>query len=129
MSFQGYYDILARYGFENFTLYGPAHGTGSSEVEGLWLAKNADFAIQKNMLFNVDIWLSDGQHIYFHGNREQRGTIWMLSLENGSERPLTALTGRRGNLGTYALATDGDYIYFTWEDSLGDLWVMDVIRE
>ena len=60
--FQGYYDTLARYGFENFTLYGPAHGTGSTEVEGLWLAENADFLIQPNMLFNVDIWLSDGTH-------------------------------------------------------------------
>ena len=60
--FQGYYDILARYGFEDFTLYGPAHGTGISEVDGLWLAKNADFTIQRNMLFNVDIWLSDGEY-------------------------------------------------------------------
>jgi Xaa-Pro aminopeptidase len=60
--FDGYYKILARYGFENFTLYGPAHGTGSAEVEGLWLAKQADFVIRRNMLFNVDIWLSDGKH-------------------------------------------------------------------
>ena len=60
--FKGYYDILAKYGYENFTLYGPAHGTGSSEVEGLWLAEKADFAIEANMLFNVDIWLSDGKH-------------------------------------------------------------------
>ena len=60
--FEGYYDILARYGFEEFTLYGPAHGTGSTEVEGLWLARNADFVIQPNMLFNVDIWLSDGTY-------------------------------------------------------------------
>jgi Xaa-Pro aminopeptidase len=58
--FQGYYDILARYGYQNFTLYGPAHGTGHSEVEGLWLARQADFSIQTNMLFNIDIWLSDG---------------------------------------------------------------------
>ena len=60
--FKGYYDILAKYGYENFTLYGPAHGTGSTEVEGLWLAEKADFVIQPNMLFNVDIWLSDGTH-------------------------------------------------------------------
>ena len=59
--FKDYYNILARYGYENFTLYGPAHGTGSSEVEGLWLAEKADFVIQPNMLFNVDIWLSDGK--------------------------------------------------------------------
>ncbi|MCX7826984.1 MAG: M24 family metallopeptidase, partial [Verrucomicrobiae bacterium] len=60
--FDGYHKILSRYGYENFTLYGPAHGTGSSEVEGLWLSKSADFVIQPNMLFNVDIWLSDGQY-------------------------------------------------------------------
>jgi Xaa-Pro aminopeptidase len=60
--FQGYHEILARYGYENFTLYGPAHGTGHSEVEGLWLGRQADFTIQPNMLFNIDIWLSDGEH-------------------------------------------------------------------
>jgi len=58
--FKGYYGILHKYGFEEFTLYGPAHGTGSSEVEGLWLSENAEFTIQKNMVFNVDIWLTDG---------------------------------------------------------------------
>jgi Xaa-Pro aminopeptidase len=60
--FDGYYDILAKYGYEEFTLYGPAHGSGSSEVEGLWLAKNAEFTIEQNMLFNIDIWLSDGMY-------------------------------------------------------------------
>jgi Xaa-Pro aminopeptidase len=60
--FDGYYKILARHGYENFTLYGPAHGTGHAEVEGLWLAREADFAIQPNMLFNIDIWLSDGSY-------------------------------------------------------------------
>jgi Xaa-Pro aminopeptidase len=60
--FDGYQKILARHGYEGFALYGPAHGTGSSEVEGLWLSKSADFVIQPNMLFNVDIWLSDGQY-------------------------------------------------------------------
>ncbi len=60
--FNGYYDILSRYGYEESTLYGPAHGTGHSEVEGLWLAREADFTIQPNMLFNVDIWLSDGEY-------------------------------------------------------------------
>lgn len=60
--YSGYYEILARHGYEQFTLYGPAHGTGTSEVEGLWLSKSADFVIQPNMLFNVDIWLSDGRY-------------------------------------------------------------------
>jgi len=59
--FKGYYDILSRYNLEEFALYGPAHGTGNSEVEGLWLSRNAEFMIQPNMLFNIDIWLSDGK--------------------------------------------------------------------
>jgi Xaa-Pro aminopeptidase len=69
--FQGYYEILARNGYEKFTLYGPAHGTGHAEVEGLWLAKGADFAIQPNMLFNIDIWLSDGTY----GMRYEDGVL------------------------------------------------------
>ena len=60
--FRGYHNILSKYGYQEFTLYGPAHGTGSSEVEGLWLAEKADFSIEANMLFNVDIWLSDGTY-------------------------------------------------------------------
>jgi Xaa-Pro aminopeptidase len=47
--FQNYYETLARYGFEEFTLYGPAHGTGTSEVEGLWLGAGSDTIIQAGM--------------------------------------------------------------------------------
>jgi len=59
--FKKYYDRLAQYGWEKFTLYGPAHGTGVSEVEDLWLSGNNPFIIQPNMVFNIDIWLTDGQ--------------------------------------------------------------------
>jgi Xaa-Pro aminopeptidase len=59
--FGNYHDTLSRYGFEEFTLYGPAHGTGTSEVEGLWLGGGSDLVIQPGMQFNVDVWLSDGQ--------------------------------------------------------------------
>ena len=72
--FQGYYDILARHGYASFTLYGPAHGTGHAEVEGLWLAKQADFAIVPNMLFNIDIWLCDGTY----GMRWEDGVLVTL---------------------------------------------------
>jgi len=82
--FDGYYKILDRYGFEDFTLYGPAHGTGSSEVEGLWLSRNAQFTIMPNMVFNIDIWLSDGEH----GVRYEDG---ILVTEDG----LKELTGWR----------------------------------
>ena len=69
--YQHYHDILARYGFEEFTLYGPAHGTGTSEVEGLWLGAGSDTIIQPNMQFNVDVWLSDGEY----GMRYEDGLI------------------------------------------------------
>lgn len=60
--FEGYYNILSKYHYEDFTLYGPAHGTGSSEVEGFWLARDNSFEIVPGMLFNIDIWLSDGKN-------------------------------------------------------------------
>jgi Xaa-Pro aminopeptidase len=60
--FKNYHNTLARYGFEEFTLYGPAHGTGTSEVEGLWLGAGSDTIIQPGMQFNVDVWLSDGEY-------------------------------------------------------------------
>jgi len=33
----------------------------------------------------------------------------------------------RGSLGSEALATDGRYLYFAWEEDIGDIWVMDVV--
>jgi Xaa-Pro aminopeptidase len=60
--FENYHKTLSRYGFEEFTLYGPAHGTGSSEVEGLWLGKGSELIIQPGMQFNIDIWLNDGEY-------------------------------------------------------------------
>ncbi|MEW5814001.1 MAG: M24 family metallopeptidase [Spirochaetota bacterium] len=76
--FKGYHTILARYGYEDFALYGPAHGSGSSEVEGLWLSKESNFTIQPNMVFNVDIWLSDGKR----GLRFEDG---LLVTESGTK--------------------------------------------
>lgn len=60
--FQRYHDTLARHGFEQFTLYGPAHGTGTSEVERLWLGAGSDTIIEPGMQFNIDVWLSDGEY-------------------------------------------------------------------
>ena len=55
--------------------------------------------------------------------------FWSYIVEDETERRLTEFSGRRGQLGWVALATDGKYLYFTWEEDLGDLWVMDVARE
>jgi len=71
-------------------------------------------------------WSLDGKQIYFVGLREQANNIWQLSLSNRDERPVTDLAGKRGRLGGPGLATDGQHIYFTWEDPLGDIWVADI---
>ena len=54
-------EILDKYGYGSFALYGPAHGTGMQECEGPWLDDKTGLVIQPNMVFNVDIWLSDGE--------------------------------------------------------------------
>ncbi|HXV59466.1 MAG TPA: protein kinase [Vicinamibacteria bacterium] len=74
-------------------------------------------------------WARDGKKIYYLGRGDRAGTIWELSLEDGSEHPLTDFVGRRGSLGGLGLSTDGRDLYFTWEEDLGDIWVMDVTDE
>jgi len=54
---------------------------------------------------------------------------WAISLEDGREYPVADLAGRHGSLGWFSLATDGDYLYYIWEEDLGDIWVMDVVTE
>ena len=75
------------------------------------------------------VWSRDDKTMFFTGTRERRGNIWALSMEHGTERPVTKLSGRRGSLGALSLATDGDYLYFTWDETLGDIWVMDVAAQ
>jgi Tol biopolymer transport system component len=72
----------------------------------------------------------DGQSIYYSvitGPREKHD-FWKLSLGDGKVSRLTKLEGRRGNIG-YDFATDGRYLYFTWREDDGDIWVMDVATD
>jgi Tol biopolymer transport system component len=73
-------------------------------------------------------WARDGEHIYFTGMQERVGNIWRLSLRDRIERPVTNLAGRRGEPGRMAPDTDGKFLYFTWREDTGDIWVMDVVR-
>jgi TolB protein len=74
-------------------------------------------------------WSPDGTKFYFIGWLERGGNIWVLSMEDGKEYPVTDLAGRRGSLYGWSIATDGEYLYFSWGEQLGDIWVMDVVRE
>ena len=67
-------------------------------------------------------WSSDGERIYFVRDRE----LWVSTLANRTERRVTRLSQRGGDLGQFALAFGAAHLYFTWRNDLGDIWVMDV---
>jgi Tol biopolymer transport system component len=77
------------------------------------------------------VWSPDGTRIFFASpNETDQWDIWEVSLEDGAERAVTDLAGRRGRLGSAcAPVTDGQYLYFSWIEEFGDIWVMDVVRE
>ncbi len=74
-------------------------------------------------------WSPDGKEIYFVRPTDIDVNIWAVSLTDGREYPVTDFSGRHGSLFWHSLATDGEYLYFTWEEDLGDIWVMDVVQE
>ena len=41
---------------------------------------------------------------------------------------MSDLAGRRGTLG-WGVATDGRFLYFSWAEETGDIWVMDVTND
>lgn len=73
-------------------------------------------------------WSPDGKVLYFQGWDARAGNAWAVSPENGTERQVTDLAGRRGRLGA-GVATDGRQLYFTWREEPGDIWVMDVVQD
>ena len=71
---------------------------------------------------------ADPHHIYFARYEDEPGDIWKLSLENGEEHVLTNFEGKHGSLPIEGFTTDGQYLYFSWHESTGDIWVMDVVQ-
>jgi hypothetical protein len=74
--------------------------------------------------FGESAWSPDGEKLYFM----RAENIWALSLEHGTELPMTDLRGRKGGLGE-SLAVDEKHLYFSWNVTYGDIWVMDVVYE
>ena len=74
------------------------------------------------------VWSADGSQVYFIRRGGGTDDIWRVSLRDRSKRQMTALAGRAGAIGSYGLAIDAQYIYFTWREDLGDIWVMDVLE-
>jgi Tol biopolymer transport system component len=71
-------------------------------------------------------WSNDGTRIFFVGVADRARNLWAYSLADRREYPVTNLTGRRGDLGYQRPAEDGKYLYLTWRDDPGDIWVMDL---
>ena len=76
-------------------------------------------------------WSPDGNQIYLKAMSLEslEANLLELSVADGSIRRLTDLKGRYGAFGFNGLATDGQYLYFPWQEDTGDLWVMDVEKE
>jgi TolB protein len=73
-------------------------------------------------------WSEDGKHIYFMGHERGNDDLWALTLEDGTERRVTRFSQKAGSLGDYLAAGEG-YLYFTWRNDVGDIWVMDVVTD
>jgi dipeptidyl aminopeptidase/acylaminoacyl peptidase len=73
-------------------------------------------------------WSPGGGRVYFAAQREGRGNLHVKDFGGTAERQLTDFVGRPGYLGS-EWDTDGEFLYFTWREDIGDLWVMDVDQD
>ena len=71
----------------------------------------------------------DSESLYVTNIDDGAGNVWTIDPESKAGRAVTDLEGRPGGLGQIALATDGDYIYFTWMVNISDIWVADMVDE
>jgi hypothetical protein len=51
--------------------------------------------------------------------------LWEVDVRTGTARRLSALTGKRGDMGSFGLAVHSGHLYFTWQEDKSDIWVMD----
>ena len=70
-------------------------------------------------------WSADGEMMYFVARREGQVNLYERRTWMKAERQLTDFVGKPGFLSTLD-DTDGKFLYFTWREDHGDLWVMDV---
>lgn len=71
-------------------------------------------------------WSPDGSSIFFAAERDGLRNVYVVPADGGAERQVTDFRGKRGHL--QAFQTDGRHLYFTWDESGGEIWVMDVVR-
>ena len=73
-------------------------------------------------------WPRDRDEFYFT-SVEERTRLWEVNGE-GLECACDCRPQRqKGSIGVYALAADEAYVYFVWDEAIGDLWVVDVVAD
>lgn len=55
---KNFYKFYVDNGYEDNFVYGPLHGTGMIEVEAPWVETTSDYALQPNMTFQIDTFIS-----------------------------------------------------------------------
>jgi Tol biopolymer transport system component len=71
-------------------------------------------------------WSPDGTRVYFLGLGARANNVWSVTIADRRERPVTAFTGRRGALVSAGLDVDDRFLYFSWEEGSGDIWVAEI---
>jgi Tol biopolymer transport system component len=71
-------------------------------------------------------WSRDGKRIFYQPAFDA-SELWVVTLEDGVERAVTRLLDKPGALGSFAVGDE--YLYFTWTNDLGDIWVMDFLTD
>lgn len=54
-------ELAKKIGFGDWLLYGPCHGNGTMEGEAPWVETSAEFVLEENMTFSLDIFLGNNQ--------------------------------------------------------------------
>ena len=71
---------------------------------------------------------SGGESVYFARTAEAGGVqLFQVPTSGGQERLLAELDERPGTFGGL-MATDGQSLYFTWQQTFSDIWVMDIVE-
>jgi Tol biopolymer transport system component/serine/threonine protein kinase len=93
---------------------------------GVWrMPREGGEPVRLATVDSFPIWSRDGRAVYLLN----RTDVWSVPAAGGEVRKLTDFSGKRGSMTGDGLATDGKYLYFTWVEDAGDIWVMDVVYE
>ena len=106
-------------------IYRPATGP---RLERIPIDGEPSTPISPHPIWNY-LWTDSGDIYFTTLSGPLTGNVWASSEDSSELRALTDFEGKPGVLGGHALATDGKYLYFTWEEDEGDIWLMNMSGE